>query len=476
MRKLFWRALLGVLAGTVALAFVAVAALWLANRRDEPLRPEVARALSFSPPAPEAMRRNGYFIMLGLGAPASNDAQAAGERFFAAQMQGYEWLQRTGKIKSFLPAPHPRQRTPPEHLRCDAEVRDCYRHYVAHADAVGAALRARSHLLQRYRQLGDAPLYEEVMPPYVGVEFPYYIDLVAASELQGMQAALLWHAGESAQALALLARNAVIHQRLLAGSRSLIGAMIALAIDMRQQRLISSLLHADPARAVAHALRWQEVLSSAPVDLAPVLAGEMRWSVAALRLGLADWPGSADDAWRLRAQRRLMVVLNRLAYQPHATMNRTYQFKLPSVDLGRQPADRFDAHLAAARRAQQQALEQDDDKGWFDFLRNPLGRALLGMDGADLMQPYIERAHDVNAHRRLVLLQLAALRDGVAPAAMPAWLAAAPASLRNPYTRAPMGWDAATQSLVFEGRQPQTQNPGRSSIYRVRVFEPPGAG
>lgn len=476
MRKLFWRALLGLLTGSAVLALVAIAALWLANRRDEPLRPEVARALSFSPPTPEAMRRNGYFIMLGLGAPASDDAQAAGERFFAAQMQGYEWFQRTGKIKSFIAAAYPRQSAPLEHLRCHAEERDCYRHYVEHADAVNAALRAWPGLLQRYRQLGDTPQYEEVIPPYIGVEFPYYIDLVLASELQGMQAALLWHAGESAQALALLARNAAIHQRLLAGSRSLIGAMIALAMDMRQQRLISSLLRADPERTVAHALRWQEVLSSVPVDLAPVLAGEIRWSVAAVRIGLAGWPGNADDAWHVRAQRSLMARWRKLAYQPNATMNRSYQFKLPSVDLGRQPADRFDAHLAAARRAQQQALEQDDDEGWFDFLRNPLGRALLGMGGADLMRPYIERAHDVSAHRRLVLLQLAALRDGVAPAAMPAWLAAAPAELRNPYTLAPIDWDAATQSLVFKGRQPQTQNPDRSSTYRVRVFEPPSGG
>ena len=42
--------------------------------------------------------------------------------------------------------------------------------------------------------------------------------------------------------------------------------------------------------------------------------------------------------------------------------------------------------------------------------------------------------------------------------------------LRNPYTLAPMGWDAGTQSLVFEGRRPQNQNPARSSTYRVRVF------
>ena len=52
---------------------------------------------------------------------------------------------------------------------------------------------------------------------------------------------------------------------------------------------------------------------------------------------------------------------------------------------------------------------------------------------------------------------------------MPAWLAQSPEALRNPYTLEPMQWDAAANSLVFEGREKQNQNPGRSSTYRVRL-------
>ena len=53
---------------------------------------------------------------------------------------------------------------------------------------------------------------------------------------------------------------------------------------------------------------------------------------------------------------------------------------------------------------------------------------------------------------------------------MPAWLDKSPATLRNPYTNQPMQWDAATNNLVFEGKEKQNQNPEQSSTYRVRLF------
>lgn len=75
----------------------------------------------------------------------------------------------------------------------------------------------------------------------------------------------------------------------------------------------------------------------------------------------------------------------------------------------------------------------------------------------------------MSGYRRLVLLQHRAATEQVAPPDMPAWLAQSPEALRNPYTLEPMQWDAATRSLVFEGREKQNQNPGRSSTYRVRL-------
>ena len=88
------------LAGLLTLALLAVTIFWLINRKDEALLPEVAQAIVFTPPPPEAMQRNAYFVLLGLGAPVGEDALAAGMRFFAAQMQDYADRRQTGKARS----------------------------------------------------------------------------------------------------------------------------------------------------------------------------------------------------------------------------------------------------------------------------------------------------------------------------------------------------------------------------------------
>ena len=62
----------------------------------------------------------------------------------------------------------------------------------------------------------------------------------------------------------------------------------------------------------------------------------------------------------------------------------------------------------------------------------------------------------------------------VASAAMPEWLARQPPTLGDPYTLRPMAWDAARRSLVFDGRQPNTQNPEPRRVYRVVWGASPG--
>ena len=59
------------------------------------------------------------------------------------------------------------------------------------------------------------------------------------------------------------------------------------------------------------------------------------------------------------------------------------------------------------------------------------------------------------------------------PAHMPAWLAARPAPLRNPYTQAPMQWDAASASLIFQGQTAAQGASNPPSAYRVRLFDLP---
>jgi hypothetical protein len=467
----FWRALGWLLLTVAVLAATLVAALWWANRHDDPLRPEVAAALRFEPPTPEAMRGNGYFVMLGLGAPAGEDAFDAGQRFFAAQMRGYELLQRTGEIKSFIADAWPHQLVDMAPMHCTAAVKDCYAHYLAHADAIRSALSGQAPLVERYLSLLDTPVYEEILPPYIGLDSPYYADAVAASELTGAHAALLLNEHRLDEGLELLGRNAQLHERLMAGSRTTLGAMIALAIDMRQQRLIGDALRHLPAMAKTHENALYLALQPLPTSIAPALDGELRYAIGSgQRLPEPKCGSSVPEVFQLGdfVFRCADLLLRPLAYLPHATLNQIYRNKGAGVELAQLSADQFDQTAAAVVERTIQAADNDPNRTWL-ALRNAWGRYFMRGTGPTEHISYIERFHDIEGHRRLLRLQIAALHDGVPPEQMPGWLAAQPPELRNPYTLQPMGWDAATQSLVFEGRQPQTQNPEPRNVYRVRL-------
>ena len=79
----FARGLIRLAVGALLLVLALLAAMRLLNWRDDALRPEVMSAAKFTPPDAEAMRRNGFFTLLGLDAPPGQDAHAAGERAYA---------------------------------------------------------------------------------------------------------------------------------------------------------------------------------------------------------------------------------------------------------------------------------------------------------------------------------------------------------------------------------------------------------
>jgi hypothetical protein len=466
---LIWRVLRWLLLALVLLVLGLIATVWWANRADDPLLPQVEQAMRFEPPSPAAMRDNGYFTLLALGAPPSEDALAAGQRFFAAQMQGYEHYRRTGENKSFTGSAFPRHNIDMSPMRCGPEVDDCYARYLQHAQAIRSKLSGQAALIGRYLSLRDKPAYEEVIPPDFAGDLANYQDATAASELIVMRAALLLDDQHTDEALALLEANARIHRQMMDGSRSLIGAMIALAMDVRQQRLLSSALRHVPALAASHAQRLDALVqSTTPMRLTDALEGELkgRLSFAPRSITSDSWTVNMNPMGFVRDRRRWGDWFRDRAlamqYLPNATLNSTYLDMQGVIHLSRLPPDQ----LAAARPM---PVDYGDSSRPLIFpLRNAIGHHLLAVAAPDYMV-YIERAHDIEGYQRLIRLQIAALHEHVPFDQLPAWLAQQPPGLRNPYTLQPMGQDAATQSLVFEGRQKQTQNPEPRNVYRVQL-------
>ena len=470
----FWRVLRWGLLALLALALLAAGAMvvvWWPNRHDEPLRPEVARLPRFDAPTPEALRRNGYFMLMGLGAP---DPLAASLRLLQAQKQDYEQFQRTGQHGVRAHAAGVPKFFRIGALSCDAQEDDCYAFYLRHAAAIRAKLAEYAPLTERYLSVLDLQVYEEeAAPDMLAIRWPQYAPL---SELVSMRAALLLAEGHTDEALALLERNARLHQRLLAGARTQAGAMMALEADLRQQRLISSAAPHLPALTAAYAERVSGLLQSTPAPLAlPVsmatpMEGGIHWTVNQVKsMFLPPFLRGANGS--LPWLDRLMRFGFDLTYLPHATQNLAYSLQQENIRLARLPADHLTAlRIAAARQVYADAISVDI---W--PLRNFGGRWLMAFGGPELAVSAIQLGHDIEGHRRLARLQIAALHERVPLGDMVDWLAKQPPELCNPYTLQPMGWDARTQSLVFDGRQPQSQNPEPSHIYRVRLTLAPDA-
>ncbi|MGP1684092.1 MAG: hypothetical protein ACTS8S_17365 [Giesbergeria sp.] len=457
----------------VALLALLVLTLVAANWSDEPLLPEAVAMQRFAPPDAASMLRNGYFVVLGLDAPADEDAQVAGMHRFTVAAVAYQTYRQTGTWAPSTDDEKQAARTDgvfsDSTLGCTAEQPDCLRHYLAHADTAAHELQRLAPLLERYRAVDALPDYQEVVLPDPALLLPSYIPIMTASELVGIEASLLLQSGQTARALAMLSDNRHRLQRLMDGSGTLIGAMETTAAIYRQQRLMGDIVHSQPNVARDHTLALQAALGAAPLSLSAALQGEMHWAMGMYateqQVSLAPLPSTASMAQKIGAT--LERTWARWTYLPQQTANLGYQRWSDIVVLPRTTADTRDSAL------RDMEARAHNNLGWGIgdlYPRNPAGKMFAALGSPSLYLTYLQRVQDVDAHRRMLLLQLAATAQAITPEHMAAWLAGSPPELRNPYTGEPMGWDTEQQALVFEGREEQTQNPERSATYRIKVF------
>lgn len=68
------------------------------NLSDEPLKPEVKKALAWQLPE-QALDNNGYLILLGMDAPTDQDAYQVGKKKLKAELSRYQTTQKTQKSR-----------------------------------------------------------------------------------------------------------------------------------------------------------------------------------------------------------------------------------------------------------------------------------------------------------------------------------------------------------------------------------------
>ena len=468
LKALGWLALV-----LCVLTAIGLAALIAANWSDDALSEAAQQALHYAPPTEQALEGNGYLIVMGLDAPAEGDAvaeaMALGRKRLAREIERRRWVEAHGAELEGMPPSVASvslsqiREVFPDRLRCPIEEADCFAWFIQHGDAIQALAKNNQSLLHRLQAAANAPQYSNPVPFYLQAEYPPFGLLVRAHELWLAQAALQWMHGQPDQAMHTVGQAIQLRSRLAGRSNSLIAAMVALALQHRELRWLSN-ANTHGRLALPAFKGIEELLTQPPPSLRQALNGEKQFTAGVFySMQHAD---SFITHWDDHAEwwQRLWNRASQWGYLPHQTLNMSIRHLEQVQVISDLPAHQVEPAFLEAMR------QWDIDAACTPWkrLRNIAGTCLAAM-ALPSYQGYIQKVADMDGYRRLVLLQHHATAERVASNEMPDWLAQSPQALRNPYTQQPMQWDAATSSLVFEGRERQYQNPDQSPTYRIRL-------
>ena len=472
LKVLSWTALvIGVLAA------IGLALLIAANWRDDPLSEAAQQALRYTPPTEQALEDNGYLILLGLDAPLQGDAVAdaiaLGRQRLAREIERRRWVEAHGDAEEGMPQSIPVESSGDGvlsmRLRCPATESDCFDWYGKHREEIKALVQANQPLMQRLQAAATAAQFSNPAPFYLLAEFPPYARLARAHELWLAQASLEWTRGQPQRAMDIARQAVQLRSRLAHSSNNLLTSMVALAMQYRELRWLSDAsAHLTPQMSAKVLKPLEEMLDKPPTPLHSAIEGEKQF-VASISFSQLDpktfrfftSPWIEEPAW----WQHLLDRGATLGFLPQHSLNLSMENLQRMQALSALPAHQLEA--AFSNNPRTMAEDSACDKPW-KHLRNGVGLCMMAIIVPDYRK-HLQRIADIDGYRRLVLLQHRAAAQRVAPKDMPTWLAKAPQELRNPYTLQPMQWDVATGSLVFEGREPQNQNPDQSPVYRIRL-------
>lgn len=461
---------------------VLIAAVFAINAFDESLKPEAAAALRWPEPTANDAD-NGYFVLVGLSAPAGQDAHAWGRRWVEAMNRAGTRTEVEAAERSLATAPL--KFAGSSAVLCDFRSEQaCAPQANKHAEAIGKLSADNAELLRRYAALRH---YSQVIDTYRPQSLAHpIIGLAIYNNAQRLVLSqLLADADRDAggPALTALAADIDMQRRLLAGAISLIVKMTANAALARDYLALAELVRRHPALAGNQADTMKKIL--APLDkaelaLAPAMMSEFRGMAASLDdpaiadpasyqliqvLGdasaVAPGGGAADAVFvpattptierplpRLLKASALDALLNpvlkgtiAVLLQKNATRNDQYATLHAFAALDDVPA----SALAEAERSL--SVQQDRGVTW-TWLYNPVGKLIQSVAVPNFAD-YKRRLLDLEGLRRLIVLQTQIAAGAIADADIPAFLARTDAALADPYTGKPMGWDAGRRALVF---------------------------
>jgi len=471
-----------IILGVFALLLVYVGVVMTANWNDDTLSPAAQQLLEPSRNT-AADASNGYFTLLGINAPKETDAHAAGLRIQA----GYERQFREQPMRITFANDEPEIKQTADDIKawdalhCSLTQADCVTHYLRNAPIVRERIKAEGALLARYAEIMRLPAYEQKLIPSYSISirpFPHET-FDRAARLYLAMAVLDIEAGHADEGISGIVANISLHRRQLASSRSIFSMSASIGMLREDYEILSEVLEHWPALARTQADSLAKILrplDENETDFRQFLQDTARTSAFVLahsgERASQDSPGdlaTKDGRWsRLRA-----ALTGRCCFLPNATLNLAATYWSDLAQAGHGSAATLDARKQRFMAIYTPKLTAPFRAPW-TAIRNPGGIVLMAViDGNGRLFADMERLHDLDGYIRLVTLQSALRRDQVAGNAASAYAAKAPPGMRNPYNGEAMRWDAASSSLLFEGRPGASADPPSAKKgYRIKMAMP----
>ncbi len=426
MKKVLkWIALL-----VLVLVVIPLAVVLAINAVDETLDPKAAalgepRASTL----PEA--DNGYFALLAMGAADGADAAAYAKAWLAE-------ARAAAKENRAEKRPEVKRAKRPE--ICDAIQKSCLSAAQEAAADMPGKLDAYKEDLERYEKLIASRAYEEVLdyPMRIDGHLPNYSPVTATHRAYLARAALLVQDGKIDEALSALEREIAFQRMMLAGTRTLIGKMVATANYTRDLAFIVDLLQTRAADIKPHAPRIVQLLKPIAPD-ALRLDAALDTEFGFIKQQIKN-PGAAGVT--VEAPRWIERIALTLFHKNNASINQFYAGHVRRLEALRKPPGTL-------------LVEKDVPAPRFeisripDYVYNPVGKILLEV-GNPAFVAYALRLHDLDAYNRLVGLGVELIAADVGVEGIAEAVAKSDARFYDPYTGKPMAWDATARQLSFK--------------------------
>ncbi|BCT92937.1 hypothetical protein LYSHEL_19600 [Lysobacter helvus] len=433
----------GLLLLVVALYGVMVAINW----NDEPpsvASQELVRAVRDRPAVPD--QDNAFVFMLGMGAPPGADPVAMGRTRMAFLRNMAAWNPHAPPFDFPGKEVNVKERRSPAITAMAEACFDgsaaCVQQWQRHPERVDQWLASESWLLERYLRLIQFHQWREEIPRDMGTPFVRYQHAINGQQLLLANAWTLARDGKGDAARALLDQDLAFWRMLLRSSDTTLAKIISSAAIRHHFALGNLVLRELHARGqpAAPPDGWRTPLTREERSMRRVLAGEATFIAASLGPSLQDGdvPGGRVGRWILQPM-----------YKPQATRN-LYAARTMRM------ASRMDADYRALPQALRDAAASAPQHGE-DVYRayNPLGYVLFRITTETDPMRYAVRVSDVEGERRAAMLAVELRAANATPADAARRIRAS--ALKDPYTGEPMVWDAATQSVVFKGMDPDTR-------------------